>query len=60
MLVTIDIPSESLAAFHALCTKQGIEIQETEEQGPAGGNPRFSIVVPDRAALSSLGKFYWG
>ena len=60
MLVTIDIPKESVEAFRALCSKHGIEIQHYEEHGPAGGNPCFDIAVHDAKALAALGKFYWG
>lgn len=60
MLVTIDIPNESVANFRSLCDQHGIEIQHHLEQGPAGGNPCFKIAVHDAAALSALGAFYWG
>jgi hypothetical protein len=60
MLVTIDIPAESLNAFRALCETQGIEIQHYQESGPAGGNPCFNLAVHDARALAALGKFYWG
>jgi len=60
MLVTIDIPNESVADFRALCAKHGIEIQHYAETGPAGGNPCFDIAIHDRAALAAVGAFYWG
>jgi hypothetical protein len=60
MLVTIDIPQESVGAFRALCSAYGIEIQHRVEEGPAGGNPCFNIAVHDAKALAALGKFYWG
>jgi hypothetical protein len=60
MIVTIDIPHESIAALMTLCTDFGIEVYDRVEEGPAGGNPRFRLGVHDSAALSALGGFYWG
>jgi hypothetical protein len=60
MLVTIDIPAESLNAFRVLCDKHSIEIQHFTEEGPAGGNPCFNLAVHDKSALAALGRFYWG
>lgn len=60
MIVTIDIPPESVAAFLGLCADHGIEIKERIEEGPAGGNPRFRLGVHSADALAALGEFYWG
>jgi len=60
MIVTVDIPRESVVAFRELCASHGVEIYDCEENGPAGGNPRFNVAVHDREALAALGKFYWG
>lgn len=60
MLVTIDIPPESVADFLALCAAQAIEIRSRNDDGPAGGNPRFLLAVHSAESLSALGTFYWG
>lgn len=60
MIVTVDIPKESLAGFRSMCDEHGIEIHDHEESGPAGGNPRFHVAVHDARALQALGEFYWG
>ncbi|TPM33562.1 hypothetical protein FJ955_02090 [Mesorhizobium sp. B2-2-2] len=60
MLITIDIPPESIASFQALCSEHGIEVRGCDEQGPAGGNPRYRIAVHSASALAALGKYYWG
>jgi hypothetical protein len=60
MLITIDIPEESVSAFKELCARVGIEINSHVEHGPAGGNPCFKIAVHDAAALDALGEFYFG
>jgi hypothetical protein len=60
MLVTIDIPQESIAGFLVLCAGQDIEVRNRNDEGPAGGNPRFLIAIHSAKALTALGKFYWG
>lgn len=60
MLVTVDIPQESVARFNALCAKHSIEIQHFNKAGPGGGNPCFRLAVHDASAMNALAKFYWG
>lgn len=60
MTVTVDIPNESVATFRFMCDEHGIEIQDHEELGPAGGNPRFHVAVHSARALEALGRYYWG
>jgi len=60
MLVTVDIPNESVAGFRSMCNEHDIEIHEHEEVGPAGGNNRFHLAVHSASALVALGEFYWG
>ncbi|WP_442579090.1 hypothetical protein ACSBOB_26780 [Mesorhizobium sp. ASY16-5R] len=60
MIVTIDIPHESVAALMVLCADHAIDVYDRVEEGPAGGNPRFRLGVHNSNALSALGSFYWG
>lgn len=60
MLVTVDVPPESVEALRALCAARGIEVQHFVEVGPAGGNPCFNLAVHDAAAMAALARFYWG
>ena len=48
MLVTIDIPAESQQSFRILCREYALEIRSFDEHGPAGGNPRYQVLVPDQ------------
>lgn len=60
MLVTVDMPQENLAGFRAMLAANEIEVRGFDEIGPAGGNPRFRLLVDSSRAMRALTDFYWG
>lgn len=60
MFVTVDMPHENLDSFRAMLSDYGIEVRHFENDGPAGGNPRFHLTVDSHHAMQALSQFYWG
>lgn len=60
MLVTVDMPRENLGPFMEMLFDNRIEVQHIDPQGPAGGNPRFRLLVDGKASMLALADFYWG
>lgn len=60
MLLTLDVPEENVPEFRALCKRHRIDIVQFNPQGPAGGNPRFTVVTDMRETFLLVGDFYFG
>jgi hypothetical protein len=54
ILVTLDVPAESIRAFRVLCAEHGIKILHYDEMLLS-----FNVAVHDAKALGALAKFYW-
>lgn len=60
MIIKFDIDFNQLSEVQAFLKLNQIEILQFDENGPAGGNPRFTIIVEDKQTALRILDLYFG
>lgn len=60
MIISFDVDRSVFPRCLDDLKREGVEIRKVEEVGPAGGNPRLTVLVDDRKVFDRLGDFYFG
>jgi len=60
MIVILDIPQDNQADFVKFCQDNGLDIADHTQVGPAGGCPRYVLIVDERSKMDLVSSYYFG